>query len=360
MQNMNTKIIGVIGIIAVLVLALVFLVISPNQNANFLASQNTNENVTIGAVLALSGPSAIWGESVKKGMDLALLNHPNLTVIYEDSKGTAADGVSAYQKLKLEEPDIFVSALSIVSVPLASLAKEDKKVMIITQSAANNITNEYAFRYYTDANHFATPSFESDDSPLKNVKKIAVVYRNDEYAKSVASKIQELSAMQGKEIVFIESYTPNETDFSTILLKTKEANPEALLFVPTPPSESLAILKKVSEMDWNITTVEVSNVQSDPATQAKAPKMTFYTNQFAFSISGNSEEFKEKYKAKFGKEPNFVAAFGYDIVNLIASCPKEKMKECLESLDSVTGVTGTATNIVNNDIVLPMYLEKVN
>ncbi|MFA6064410.1 MAG: ABC transporter substrate-binding protein [archaeon] len=356
---MNVKT-TVIGVIALVVISLLFLAISPNATGNFGVTASNEENIKIGAVLALSGPSTIWGESVRNGMELALLDHPNLTVDYEDSKGTAADGISAYQKLKLEEPDIYVSALSIVSVPLSTLAKEDKKVMIITQSAANNITNEYAFRYYTDANHFATPSFESENTPLMNVKKIAVVFRNDEYAKSVAAKIKELSTEQGKEIVFMESYTPNETDFSTILAKAKATNPEALLFVPTPPSESLAILKKVNEMDFNIPIVEVSNVQSDPETQAKAPKMTFYTNEFAFSIPGNNEEFKTKYKAKFGKEPNFVAAFGYDIINLIASCPKDKMKECLENKNEVSGVTGVAKDITNNDIVLPMFLERVN
>lgn len=356
---MSLKVLGA-GAIMLLIIGLLFLAFSPTPTGHFGIIHNANEQTKIGAVLALSGPSAIWGESVKNGMTLALLDHPNLIVTYEDSKGNAVDGVSAYQKLKLEEVDVFISALSIVSVPLASLAKEDKKVMIITQSAANNITNEYAFRYYTDANHFATPAFESEITPLKDVEKIAVIYRNDEYAKSVAEKIQELSATQGKKIVFIESYVPNETDYSTILLKAKETKPEAILFVPTPPSESLAILKKIQEMDFNIPIIEVSNVQSDLATRAKAPDITFYTNQFAFSILGNSEEFKEKYRTMFGIEPNFVAAFGYDIINLIASCEKNKLKECLENKNEIIGVTGVASNITNNDIVLPMYLEKVN
>jgi len=356
MKNLKLLVIIVIVLIAV---AFLFGVYS-NPNASFVASQNTRENITIGAVLALSGPSSVWGESVQSGMELALEDHPNINILYEDSKGAAADGVTAYQKLKLSNPDIFVSALSIVSVPLASLAKEDKKVMVITQSAANNITNEYVFRYYTDANHFATPSFESEISPLKGVKKLAIVFRNDEYAKSVAEKVKELAAEQGKEIVFMEAYTPNETDFSSILLKAKGSNPEALLFIPTPPSESLAILKEVVELDFNIPIVEVSNVQSDPQTQAKAPQITFYTNEFAFSIPGNSELFKQKYKLKYGKEPNFVAAFGFDIINLIASCKKSEIKECLENKKEVRGVTGVATVIKNNDIVLPMYLVKVH
>ncbi len=225
---------------------------------------------------------------------------------------------------------------------------------------ANNLTNEYTFRYYTDADHFALPSFESEISPLRNITKLAVVYRNDEYAKSVAEKIKQLSAEQGKQIVFFESYVPNEVDFSTILLRAKESSPEALLFIPTPPIESLGILKEVKELDFTIPIVEVSNVQSDPETQAQAPNMTFYTNQFAFSIAGNSEDFKQEYRNKYGKEPNFVAAFGYDIVNLIASCKDQDIKKCLENKKSVSGVTGSTDDIKNNDIIMPMYLVKVH
>ena len=344
-----------IGLFVTLAIILIMLL----TIAELTAPKNSNE-ITIGAVLSLSGPSAVWGESAQNGMELALENHPEIKVIYEDSKGNAADGVTAYQKLKLENPDMFISALSTISVPLASIAKEDKKVLLITQSAANNITNEYTFRYYTDANHFALPSFESDISPLKNATKLAVLYRSDEYAISVANKIQELSKEQGKEIVFMESYAQNETEFSTVLLKAKETNPDAFLFIPTPPSESLNILNAVKELNFNIPIVEVSNVQSDPETQSKAPNITFYTNQFAFSTPGVSEDFKTRYKAKYNKEPNFVAAFGYDMINLIATCQKDNIKECLENKKEVSGVTGTATNITNNDIVIPMDIVRVN
>ena len=346
-------------------IALFILIIGIVLSAFFLTQNNNlpierKDTIKVGAVLALSGPSAIWGESVRNGMELALQDHSEIEVIYEDSKGTSADGVTAYQKLKLEEPDMFISSLSTISVPLASLAKEDRKVLLITQSAANNITNEYTFRYYTDANHFALPAFESDISPLKNATKLAVLYRSDEYAISVANKIQELSKEQGKEIVFMESYAQNETEFSTVLLKAKETNPDAFLFIPTPPSESLNILNAVKELNFNIPIVEVSNVQSDPETQSKAPNITFYTNQFAFSTPGVSEDFKTKYKAKYNKEPNFVAAFGYDMINLIATCQKGNIKECLENKKEVSGVTGTATNITNNDIVIPMDIVRVN
>lgn len=318
------------------------------------------ETIAVGAILALSGPSALWGQSVKNGMELAIEDHPEIKIIYEDSKGLAPDGISAYNKLSTQKIDVYVSALSSVAIPLASLTKEDKMPMIVTQSAANNLTNEYTFRYYSDADYFAKPSFDSVDTPLKNVTRIAVLYRNDYYATAVADKIKELSSQQGKEIVFFESYEPNTEDFSTQLTKIKNSKAQAFLYIPVPPSESLGILRKATELGFNIPIIEVSNVLSDPTTRAQAPNVTFYTEQFEFSMPGHSEGFKQRYIAKYGVEPNFVAAFGFDIVNLISTCKKDKIKECLENKKSITGVTGTVANITNNDILMPMYLLKVN
>lgn len=319
-----------------------------------------NKEIYVGAILALSGPSALWGQSVRNGMELALEDHPEIKVIFEDSKGQAADGITAYNKLENEKVDVFVSALSSVAIPLANITNERKIPMIVTQSAADNLTNEYTFRYYSDSSHFATPSFDSADSPLKGISKIAVLYRQDYYAESVAKKIKALSAEQGKEIVFFESYAPNDLDFSSSLQKVAGSSAEAFLYIPVPPSESLAILKRSEEIGLKIPILEVSNVLSDPTTRSKAPNMTFYTEQFAFSIPGNSEEFKTRYSNKYGIEPNFVAAFGYDIVNLISTCKKGQIKECLADKREVTGVTGTAKDIKNNDILLPMYLMRVD
>jgi branched-chain amino acid transport system substrate-binding protein len=340
-------------IVIIIVIAIIGMIYFNNQRPN-------EDTIKIGAVIPLSGPSALWGESLQNGMNLALVDHPELVVQYEDSKGDAADGLNAYRNLELQKPDVFVSSLSIISVPLASLTKEEKIPMIIAQSAASNITNEYAFRYYTDASHYATPPFTSDISPIKNITRIAVLYRNDEYAKSVSKKIQELSLEQGKKIVFFESFEPNTVDFSTMILKIKESNAQALLFVPTTPSESLGILKKAVETNLTIPLIEASNVLSDPNTLSKAPNVTFYTNEFAFSIKGNSEEFKQRYTQKYGHEPNFMAAFGYDIINLISTCKKDQIKECLNNKKEVNGVTGKAENITNNDIIIPLNFVKFN
>lgn len=346
----------IIGIIILIVIiGIVVNVVRLNGN-----SVKENNTIKIGAIVPLTGPSALWGESLKNGMELALEDHPELSIIYEDSKGTAADGLTAYNNLLLKKPDVFVSSLSIVSLPLATVTKENRIPMIITQSAVNNITNEYAFRYYTDANHYAIPPFKSDISPLKNITKIAVLYRNDEYAKSVFKKIQELSSEDSKQIVFSGSYVPNTVDFSTTMLKVKESGTEALLFVPTPPSESLGILDSAKKLNVTIPMIESSNVLSDPSTRVKAPNITFYTNQFSYSIPGKNEEFKQRYKNKYNAEPNFMAAFGFDVINLISTCKKDQIKECLENKKQINGVTGFSENITNNEIIIPLNLVRFN
>src|SRR3989344_5944536 len=78
---------------------------------NSFDSTAPKQSLLVGAILPLTGPSAIWGESVRNGMELALENHPEIKVVFEDSKGTAVDGISAYRALETKKPDVFVSSL---------------------------------------------------------------------------------------------------------------------------------------------------------------------------------------------------------------------------------------------------------
>ncbi len=342
-------------------IALIVLIVVTILSLSFFNEENSGQ-LTVGAILPLSGPAAIWGENVKKGMDLALENHPEIKVLYEDSLGKAADGISAFHVLKEKRVDLMLSVLSTVSVPLAKTALDEKVPLLATLTAANTIVNDYTTRYYSNAQNFAEPSFTDPSSPTANVKKIAVVHRNDELGKSVMEKIEKLSLDHGKEIVFRDSFTPNETDFSTLLLKVKSSGAEALFFVPVTPGEATGIVKKSKDLSLNIPLIEASNVFADFGTRELVAGSEFYSNAYNFSTPGNAEEFKAKYQAKYGTQPNFAGAYGYDVVNFMSKCQgqKDEVQKCLRSNPEYVGVVGKATQISPGDFNIPLHLEKVN
>jgi ABC-type branched-subunit amino acid transport system substrate-binding protein len=100
---MNKKIIWAIVVIVVLLAGI------------YSVRPVSEKTFTIGAVLPMTGPAALWGETVKNGMDLALESKTDIRVLYEDSRSTAADGVTAYNLLKSKGVDLYFSELSLVA-----------------------------------------------------------------------------------------------------------------------------------------------------------------------------------------------------------------------------------------------------
>ncbi len=113
--------------------------------------------------------------------------------------------------------------------------------------------------------------------------------------------------------------------------------------------------------------VEAGAVFADAGNRKQVEGITFYSTSYEFSLKGEaSDAFKAKYMAKYNKEPNFGAAFGYDILNIIDSC-KDKgvtatkdIRTCLRSIPQNKGIAGTANQLLPGDFTVKLHLEKVN
>lgn len=325
-------------------------------------SKPQNSTVKVGAILPLTGPAAVWGEAIRNGIGLALKDKQNIEVVYEDSKALPADGASAYQRLMTQNVDAVISAYSGVSIPLTKLAERNKVPLIMTIVAADGVTNEYSYRYYAKPNSYVEPAFTDTASPLKNFTDIAVLYRNDEFGKSVDNILVSTAGQNDKKIVANESFNPNDTDFSTQLTKIKATKPQIVMFIAGSPGEAVNILKKANDLKISAVFMEASAALSDPETQKQAPAMTYYTTAFRFSFPDDNLAFKKLYTDTYGKAPNFASAFGYDMATLIANCSTSsmKIKACLDRDININGITGNISSIVNHEINPPMFLMKVN
>ncbi len=356
----NKGIIGVIVVILILIVAYVKF----GSSATPQISTADKSSITVGAVLPLTGPSSLWGETFRNGMELALEQKPEVKVLYEDSQSTPTGGLSAYNVLQDKSVDLTVSELSSVSVPLSKIALERKQSLLVSLVSASHATivNDYTTRYYTNPTQYAAPAFMDSISPVLTAKKLAVIYRNDELGVSVRDKIAALSKEKNKGVVLMESFAPNEKDFRTVLLKVKNSGADVFIFVDTTPGEAFGIVKTATELGMKMPMIEASGVFADLSNRKQAEGISFFSTSFDFTQPDKVVDYKAKYLAKYGKEPNFGAAFGYDVVNLIDSCKdkKDAIRACVSSLPQIEGVAGTAKQEEPGDFVVPMHLEKVN
>src|ERR1035437_133379 len=83
-------------------------------------------------------------------------------------------------------------------------------------------------------------------------KKIAILHDNSTYAKGLAEETRGLLQKQpGAQIVFFDALTPGERDYSTILTKLKQAQPQVVFFTGYY-NEAGLLLRQKKEMGFNV------------------------------------------------------------------------------------------------------------
>jgi len=333
--------------------------------------EETKEKLKIGVLLPLSGPAIIWGQSLKRGIEIAEedVSFQNIDFVYEDNQASPTVAISAYEKLKsVDKIDAVFATFSRTGVPLASLAERDKIPMIVTLAAGNDIADlsPYAFRLSYTAKQFAGPQFQS--LVQKNgYKEIAVIYVNDEYGSSVNSLIVDFAKNNNIEVALSEPVEVGTTDFKTQLAKFSAKKPDALLFALGSPAETLGLVRQIQEMQIQEDILEVSAVLSDKQSRGDSivKPINIYTNALSFSLGLSGQELTKKYQEKYHEDPPFAVALGYDMAKLIAEATKgekmsgEKLVEKILQLKTFDGANGTMEIQPNGEINPELHAVKI-
>ena len=95
-----------------------------------------------------------------------------------------------------------------------------------------------------------------------NVKSIGVIWVNDDWGASAYQSTEDGCNQYGIEITDNESFVSGEKDFTAILTKIRQTNPEYLMLITQAPDGAL-ILNQVKAMGWEIPVVGAGGMYSD-------------------------------------------------------------------------------------------------
>ena len=107
--------------------------------------------IKVGAVCAMTGGSAVYGEGAQNAIDMAVeeinasdseykIEIVNGGKVADDAKD-AKQAVNAYNSLKAEDPEAIVgSFFSAVTLPMAELAAEDDMLLLATGATNVKVT----------------------------------------------------------------------------------------------------------------------------------------------------------------------------------------------------------------------------
>ncbi len=216
-----------------------------------LESRSFVDLFLIGCILPLSGPYAIFGNRALTGIELALEQfnaqpHVNpIRLIIKDSKGDVQQAVEAVESLVLKEGVAGIIGPMLTSESAAIRAQAlAVPIMTLTQKANITQVGDYVFRNFLTLSLQIKAIVEYAVEDL-GLERFAILYPEEPYGVSFMNGFWDELIRRGAEVVAIESYGPEETDFSDAIKKLVG------LYYPRP-EEPLAEEMPYEEGTWGM------------------------------------------------------------------------------------------------------------
>ncbi len=289
--------------------------------------------VKIAILAPLSGDVATFGQSTRDGAMLAVeewnakggVNGKQIEVVVEDSQCAAEAAVSAANKVIDQDGVKFIigEVCSSASIPVSEIATA-KTVFQISPTSTNpsvtvgedGTTKPTIFRAC-----FIDP-FQGKVGAkfaLENLgAKTAAVFldQGNDYVRGLAEVFIAEFEAGGGQVLVKETYTGDDSDFSAILTKVKDANPDVLYL---PDYYSTVNLIAAQAKEKGITAVMLGGDGWDSADLDRtALDGGYFTNHFSDQDTrAIVQDFVKKYSDKYGAAPDALAALAYDAANIL-------------------------------------------
>lgn len=303
----------------------------------------SSDSIKLGVNLELSGNVASYGESMAKGVEMAVdeinkdggIDGKKIDIIKVDNKSEAAEATNGIIKLTSQDKvnAVIGAATSGNTVAQAQIANDTKTVLIAPGGTSPTVTvdekgkvRDFVFRTSfidpfqgTVAANFATNNLKVKDAAI-------FADSSSDYAKGLSDSFKETFEKAGGKIVAEEAYVAKDTDFRSTLTRIKAKNP-SFIFIPGYYEEVGLIVKQARELGITVPLVGADGWDSPKIVElagADALNNTYLVNHYSSEdpdekVQNFVTAFKEKNK---GEAPNAFNALGYDTVYFLADAIK--------------------------------------
>lgn len=347
-------------------------------------SQLTNrEEVRIGLYAPLTGNTASYGQTVKKGVDLAVEEanraekDKNFRLIVEDDRGNPEEAQSAVIHLitKYRVHAILGEASSSGSLAGAPICQQYGIPMITPTSTNPKVTQvgNCIFRVcWIDP--FQGKAMADFAFSRLQLKRIAVLYDvTSDYSTGLTEVFDKAIKNYGGEIVKKLSYNAGDSDFQAQLTAIHGADVDAL-FLPGYYMDVGLIVRQARGLGITVPILGADGWDSPSLSNIAGPSLNntyFCTHFFPEDPSPAVQNFVQKFRGKYREMPSAGSALGYDAMNLLRTAihqaaylaPRD-IREAIASIRDFEGVTGqiridSSRNAVKPAVVLQFVEGKV-
>jgi branched-chain amino acid transport system substrate-binding protein len=307
-------------------------------------SAQAQEPIRIGVLLPFTGPLAKNGIENWEAMQIARdminerggINGRKIEYLQGDATNPNA-AISETERLITKDGVKITtgSFASPIAIAVSQAAERHNVFHWETTGAAEIITHrgfKYTFQVGAPARKYGQAAVDVVlDDLSKRLKKpaselkIALLWENRAFGKSVGDGIRAYSQTKGIKLVYDEGYDQTATDMTPIVQKLKDVAPDILIAISFP-NDAILFQRKARELDFNVAAfVGVSAGYSSPDLRDSIgdsvngilvadfpPKVN--ENVLKPEIKKVAEEFYKRYEAKLKRPPAGHATAGFSAI----------------------------------------------
>ncbi len=347
-----------------LLILVAFFLVAPASSG-----QAAEKIVTIGAPLPLTGPLSpegqkqvqgydLWAEAANKAGGVKVGNERyQVKIVYNDYQSNTPRAVQLAEKLITEDKVNFLfSVFGSGATKAASGVSEKYGVPTMAATASSeevyNQGYKYLFGTFTPNPTLTEPLSDIVQEKVPNVKKVAILARNDLFPLAIAQCMDASAKKRGFNVVFFEKYAIGTMDHASALTQIRGAQPE-WIFATGYINDLILIRKQMGDLkvsapvvtmiagpaykEW----VDAAGPLAENVTSASwwHPAVR-YKGQDVF---GSTENYNKMFQAKYGFIPDYAQATASAVgailqlaIEKAGTLDRKKVRDTLASMDVVT------------------------
>lgn len=292
--------------------------------AGLLAGCSNDEPVVVGVVLPLSGEFAIYGEPIRRGIELAFEelqaqeDYPYaLELRIVDSESDSQKATEELETLfDAGAPAVIGGVTTAEALAMVEVADRQDRVLLSPSASSPQLTglSTNFFRVFpsdfeegTKMGYFATQTLSLDE--------VVIAAAESQYAKGIQQVFQQELERQGGTVVEVVEYPPRTDDLGGVIDRILTLDPEAVYLADYAPGLE-TLVTGLNQRGYDGTILSTSSLATPEFVEAvgEAANGVLFTqsNYDVTSDQPHIQQFVESFRAKYGKLPDLYAAHGYD------------------------------------------------
>ena len=310
----------------------------PTVEPTQASAEPTGEPIKIGQITPLTGGSALDGQLVSHGAQLAVdeinaaggvLGRP-LELIVEDGKADPTESINAAEKLLTrDEVDVLIgcwaSSATLAVMPVVEEYEVPFIVEISTNATITEKGNPWVFR--TCSNEALNSQFLGGTAVHDlGFSRIAYLAVNNDWGRGAAENYTKIIEQEGAEVVMTEFSDANEVNFYAILNRVAASGADGIMV--THGLKTMAnIFGQMRELDMDLPVLSTGGYTLESMVEAAGGDYSIYDGIYSLGytvpagigVLDNVTAFVERYREAYPEDPIARgSANGYDAMSVVA------------------------------------------